>query len=211
MARLPKKIAIAGGHGILAHAQAAAQMIREGKATKAPESSEYTPPVRPEGKGELGLECNRNACSNSPALYYNKSTRAHYCKACASEINDYARGDSYRLYGEELCTLDSSLTPEKIKEYEAQYEESFKHDPPSEIMDNSDLLDMPMGRPQYFDMNRVNKIYNTHNYFMPELSKKEQAEMGRAVDVKPRSNIGRNDPCPCTSGKKYKNCCLHTK
>ena len=22
------------------------------------------------------------------------------------------------------------------------------------------------------------------------------------------SDIGRNDPCPCGSGKKYKNCCL---
>ena len=21
--------------------------------------------------------------------------------------------------------------------------------------------------------------------------------------------IGRNDPCPCGSGKKYKQCCLH--
>ena len=25
------------------------------------------------------------------------------------------------------------------------------------------------------------------------------------MDTKPR----RNDPCPCGSGKKYKNCCLH--
>ncbi|MEW8182720.1 MAG: SEC-C metal-binding domain-containing protein [Candidatus Thiodiazotropha endolucinida] len=21
--------------------------------------------------------------------------------------------------------------------------------------------------------------------------------------------VGRNDPCPCGSGKKYKKCCLH--
>ncbi|MDZ7721286.1 MAG: SEC-C metal-binding domain-containing protein [candidate division KSB1 bacterium] len=21
------------------------------------------------------------------------------------------------------------------------------------------------------------------------------------------TNVGRNDPCPCGSGKKYKNCC----
>lgn len=25
------------------------------------------------------------------------------------------------------------------------------------------------------------------------------------------SNIGRNDPCPCGSGKKYKNCCLNRR
>jgi uncharacterized protein YecA (UPF0149 family) len=24
----------------------------------------------------------------------------------------------------------------------------------------------------------------------------------------PNRNIGRNDPCPCGSGKKYKKCCL---
>jgi uncharacterized iron-regulated membrane protein len=23
------------------------------------------------------------------------------------------------------------------------------------------------------------------------------------------TKIGRNNPCPCGSGKKYKNCCLH--
>ena len=25
--------------------------------------------------------------------------------------------------------------------------------------------------------------------------------------VKPSEKVGRNDPCPCGSGKKYKNCC----
>ena len=28
------------------------------------------------------------------------------------------------------------------------------------------------------------------------------------IDIKTRKKIGRNDPCPCGSGKKYKNCCL---
>ncbi|VTP70009.1 Predicted metal-binding protein related to the C-terminal domain of SecA [Leclercia adecarboxylata] len=23
------------------------------------------------------------------------------------------------------------------------------------------------------------------------------------------TKVGRNDPCPCGSGKKFKNCCLH--
>ena len=25
----------------------------------------------------------------------------------------------------------------------------------------------------------------------------------------PLRGVGRNDPCPCGSGKKYKKCCLH--
>jgi uncharacterized protein YecA (UPF0149 family) len=28
-------------------------------------------------------------------------------------------------------------------------------------------------------------------------------------DIAPRVNVGRNDPCPCGSGKKFKKCCLH--
>jgi uncharacterized protein YecA (UPF0149 family) len=26
--------------------------------------------------------------------------------------------------------------------------------------------------------------------------------------VNPLRNVGRNDPCPCGSGKKFKKCCL---
>jgi len=37
----------------------------------------------------------------------------------------------------------------------------------------------------------------------------EKAGTGSKGDAKPRSSmkIGRNDPCPCGSGKKYKHCC----
>ena len=27
--------------------------------------------------------------------------------------------------------------------------------------------------------------------------------------VRVEKKVGRNDPCPCGSGKKYKKCCLH--
>ncbi|WP_238374901.1 SEC-C metal-binding domain-containing protein, partial [Aggregatibacter actinomycetemcomitans] len=26
---------------------------------------------------------------------------------------------------------------------------------------------------------------------------------------KPKRKVGRNDPCPCGSGKKYKKCCIN--
>src|SRR5712692_6539705 len=31
----------------------------------------------------------------------------------------------------------------------------------------------------------------------------------KAVKLMSRGGIGRNDPCPCGSGKKYKQCCIH--
>jgi preprotein translocase subunit SecA len=42
----------------------------------------------------------------------------------------------------------------------------------------------------------------------------EQTSAGSDVDARPEpirnrgTRVGRNDPCPCGSGKKYKNCCL---
>ncbi|MCK4231873.1 SEC-C domain-containing protein [candidate division WOR-3 bacterium] len=30
---------------------------------------------------------------------------------------------------------------------------------------------------------------------------------GRQKPVKVKKKVGRNDPCPCGSGKKYKKCC----
>jgi uncharacterized protein YecA (UPF0149 family) len=27
--------------------------------------------------------------------------------------------------------------------------------------------------------------------------------------IRSAPRIGRNDPCPCGSGKKYKKCCIH--
>ena len=47
-----------------------------------------------------------------------------------------------------------------------------------------------------------------------EAPKREQvmkpAEAGSDAPVEPRKvkdKVGRNDPCPCGSGKKYKKCC----
>ena len=33
-------------------------------------------------------------------------------------------------------------------------------------------------------------------------------QLVRAADAKASPQAGRNDPCPCGSGKKYKRCCL---
>ena len=38
------------------------------------------------------------------------------------------------------------------------------------------------------------------------MAKKAKAAVKKAP-VKKAVKVGRNDPCPCGSGKKYKNCC----
>lgn len=46
---------------------------------------------------------------------------------------------------------------------------------------------------------------------MPKLDEKTMQRLIAYQNRKPsvrEYKIGRNDPCPCGSGKKYKNCCL---
>ncbi len=46
-------------------------------------------------------------------------------------------------------------------------------------------------------------LYRNHR---KRIAKTEIAEEGGVGDS--RRQVGRNDPCPCGSGKKYKKCCL---
>ena len=41
-----------------------------------------------------------------------------------------------------------------------------------------------------------------YRYFRPPMG-------GQSVPIKAEPKVGRNDPCPCGSGKKFKKCCLH--
>jgi hypothetical protein len=56
-------------------------------------------------KGEYNEECYRTDCKKSPAIFYNHSTKMHYCTECAVLINRHNYADAMRLYGHELCTL----------------------------------------------------------------------------------------------------------
>ena len=53
-------------------------------------------------------------------------------------------------------------------------------------------------------MNHLRKV----RYEEQQNKKALQDSFGGAVN-QPNYNVGRNDPCPCGSGKKYKKCCLH--
>ncbi|MGL5660141.1 MAG: UPF0149 family protein [Aeromonas sp.] len=44
-----------------------------------------------------------------------------------------------------------------------------------------------------------------HAYFLAQRSE----EAPRSQPIATSTKVGRNDPCPCGSGKKYKQCCLH--
>lgn len=45
-------------------------------------------------------------------------------------------------------------------------------------------------------------------YSLPEHIRKQSG--GLMTEVRDEPKVGRNDPCTCGSGKKYKKCCLET-
>lgn len=65
------------------------------------------------------------------------------------------------------------------------------------------------------------RIWDNNGFTPNELSKRNgvkrirmlppigvNIQTSNVVDIKTRKKIGRNDPCPCGSGKKFKKCCL---
>jgi hypothetical protein len=69
-------------------------------------------------KGAKGETCNRTACQQEGAVYYNKSTMAYYCRPCADQINwPGGRAEVLALYGTEfLCEID----PEAVTIHKAR-------------------------------------------------------------------------------------------
>ena len=49
-------------------------------------------------------------------------------------------------------------------------------------------------------------VLKLHQYF---LAQRTPPPSNRPANVRTGPKVGRNDPCPCGSGKKFKQCCLH--
>ena len=53
------------------------------------------------------------------------------------------------------------------------------------------------------------KLGEWNNIFTPDEQKELYSQQKRShTVVRNESKVGRNEPCPCGSGKKHKNCCL---
>jgi len=48
-----------------------------------------------------------------------------------------------------------------------------------------------------------------HSYWLSKRGHLAPPSAVRSPTTREQPRIGRNDPCPCGSGKKYKKCCLH--
>jgi uncharacterized protein YecA (UPF0149 family) len=72
---------------------------------------------------------------------------------------------------------------------------------------------------QMMEVYNNTRMWVLKGYTPVELHKKEKQHLNpippsikkqtgsNIIDINSRKNTGRNDPCPCGSGKKYKKCC----
>ncbi len=51
-------------------------------------------------------------------------------------------------------------------------------------------------------------ISSSSTFSFTDKKKKKKKVFKRVLPVTRRMKVGRNDPCSCGSGKKYKKCCL---
>ncbi|MBO7367286.1 MAG: SEC-C domain-containing protein, partial [Paludibacteraceae bacterium] len=49
--------------------------------------------------------------------------------------------------------------------------------------------------------------YQTSRSDIMRAGQQDTREQQKTQPIRAEKTVGRNDPCPCGSGKKYKNCC----
>ncbi len=76
--------------------------------------------IYPADKGKFGGSCNRSACLDRLAVFYNYSTRKYYCAECAYTLNRVNQ-DANDLFGHDLCLLKDDISGITMKQHERAY------------------------------------------------------------------------------------------
>ena len=91
--------------------------------------------------------------------------------------------------------------------------ESLKEENPIETMEEDTVVNLIFDKEKLYK-NMVDakadwlyELPQWNNIFTPERKRELYKEQKNSGTVRKEKKIGRNDPCPCGSGKKYKKCC----
>lgn len=93
--------------------------------------------------------------------------------------------------------------------------DSLKEPNPIDTMEEDTLVSLAFDKEKlYKNMvdSRADWLYNLPMWdeiFDPETKRALYKEQKRSGTVVVGKKVGRNDPCPCGSGKKYKFCCMN--
>ena len=111
---------------------------------------------------------------------------------------------------EELFEKAVGLGPGYVEAYYALADIAFRRDEHGKALEwlkkGLEYLDDFKAR-QDFEGSKKSFV-KSYNEFYSDMEKKAVEEEKNIPPFKKEEKIGRNDPCPCKSGKKYKKCCL---
>ena len=92
-------------------------------------------------------------------------------------------------------------------------DESLKEPNPIEIMDEDTVVSLAFDKEKLYKnmvAAKADWLYELPQWkeiYSEEELKKLYKEQKESTTIRKEKKIGRNDPCPCGSGKKYKKCC----
>ncbi|MGO5053606.1 SEC-C metal-binding domain-containing protein [Lachnospiraceae bacterium LCP25S3_G4] len=91
--------------------------------------------------------------------------------------------------------------------------ESLKEENPIETMEEDTEVSLAFDKEKLYK-NMVDakadwlyELPQWNDIFTPERQKELYKEQKASGTIRKEKKVGRNDPCPCGSGKKYKKCC----
>ena len=107
-------------------------------------------------------------------------------------------------YGQEVMTMVGFLDG---------INESLKEENPIETMDENTQVSLAFEKERLYKnmvAAKADWLYELplwNNIYTEEELKRLYKEQKESTTIRKEKKIGRNDPCPCGSGKKYKKCC----
>ena len=107
-------------------------------------------------------------------------------------------------YGQEVMTMVGFLDG---------INESLKVENPIETMDEETVVSLAFDKALLYKnmvgakADRLYELPQWNEIFSEEEQKRLYKEQKESTTVRKEKKVGRNDPCPCGSGKKYKKCC----
>ena len=107
-------------------------------------------------------------------------------------------------YGQEVLTMVGFLDG---------IDESLKEPNPIETMDEETVVSLAFDKEKLYKnmvAAKADWLYELPQWkeiYSEEELKKLYKEQKESTTIRKEKKIGRNDPCPCGSGKKYKKCC----
>ena len=107
-------------------------------------------------------------------------------------------------YGQEVMTMVGFLDG---------INESLKEENPIETMDEDTVVSLAFDKEKLYKNMvgaKADWLYGLEQWnaiFSEEEQKRLYKEQKESTTVRKEKKVGRNDPCPCGSGKKYKKCC----